>query len=378
MAKTRVWIQTFMVLAIVAGAVLVWALYLPAARPWLDRAGLLAPMERLGLVGAEPVAASAAQPTRGGGAVRVVAEPVTERVLRDRVVAIGTAQSIHAVTVATEVAGLIKELSAPSGSYVTAGDPIVQLDSAAAQIAVERAELTREDEERNYNRLKTLRASGAVPELQVQQAEVAFKAAELALREAQLQLDRHRIVAPISGWVGLLTVESGDLVSTGAQIATIEDRSDLLVSFRVPERLASRVKVGDSIEAAPLADPNWPLAGTVSAIDNRVNEDNRSLRLQATIPNEDDRLRPGMAISLAIDLTGDRYPSVDPLAIQWGAEGAYVWVLREGKARQVPVRLVQRNADDVLVAAEFAPGDLVVTEGVMSLRPGMAAEAVSG
>jgi hypothetical protein len=82
-----------------------------------------------------------------------------------------------------------------------------------------------------------------------------------------------------------------------------------------------------------------------------------------------------MAISLSIELTGDSYPAIDPLAIQWGANGAYVWVLRDGKAAQMPIRIVQRNAEDALVEAAFAAGDLVVTEGVMALRPGAPAVA---
>ena len=62
---------------------------------------------------------------------------------------------------------------------------------------------------------------------------------------------------------------------------------------------------------------------------------------------------------------GDSYPSVDPLAIQWGSDGAFVWVVREeGKARRTPVRIVQRNTENVLVAADFGAGDVVVTEGI--------------
>jgi multidrug efflux pump subunit AcrA (membrane-fusion protein) len=67
---------------------------------------------------------------------------------------------------------------------------------------------------------------------------------------------------------------------------------------------------------------------------------------------------------------GDTFPAVDPLAIQWSGEGAYVWTGEGGRATQVPVRIMQRNNDYVLVDAELAPGTLVVTEGVQLLRPG--------
>lgn len=371
--------QALLILAVVAGAFIAWAHYLPAARPYLDRIGVLETMEKLGLVNAAEVeAAPGPQQGRrgGGGPAKVIAVPVTERVMNDRTVAIGTAQSIHSVVLATEISGQIAEVVVDSGVFVEKGDLIAQLDSQAARIALDRAELGLTDQQRNYDRLTRLRGSGAVPELQLQEAEVAVKSAELAVREAEFQLGRHSITAPISGWVGILSGGPGDLVSTGTRITTVEDRSDLLVAFRVPERMASRIRPGDPVAATSLADPGRVLDGTISAIDNRVDEASRSLRVQATLPNEDDRLRPGMAISLTIDLVGESYPSIDPLAIQWGSNGAYVWILRDGKAAQLPIRIVQRNATDALVEAEFAPGDLVVTEGVMTLRPGQEAEVV--
>ncbi|MEZ5800625.1 MAG: hypothetical protein R3D29_09360 [Nitratireductor sp.] len=69
---------------------------------------------------------------------------------------------------------------------------------------------------------------------------------------------------------------------------------------------------------------------------------------------------------------GENHPSVDPLAIQWDSSGSYVWGVRDGKAIRIPAAIVQRNADKVLVNAELAPGDMVITEGVQNVRPGAA------
>ena len=77
-----------------------------------------------------------------------------------------------------------------------------------------------------------------------------------------------------------------------------------------------------------------------------------------------------MALQIDLTFTGESYPAVDPLAIQWSADGAFVWVVREEKAVRVPMRILQRNASDVLIDADFEPGDRVVIEGVQSLRPG--------
>jgi RND family efflux transporter MFP subunit len=204
----------------------------------------------------------------------------------------------------------------------------------------------------------------------VQQAELALQTARLEQRDAEFALSQHRILAPIDGWVGILAAEVGKQVDPGTELTRIEDRSSLLVEFRVPERIVSRIAAGDPVSAAPLADPALKLAGTIRALDNRVDETSRTLLVQAAIANGEDRLRPGMALRMTLTFTGESHPAVDPLSIQWGADGAFVWAVRDGKAQRLPVRILQRNSDAVLVEGGFQPGDLVVTEGVQALRPG--------
>jgi RND family efflux transporter MFP subunit len=118
-----------------------------------------------------------------------------------------------------------------------------------------------------------------------------------------------------------------------------------------------------------VSSPGEPIDGRIVALDNRVDETSRTMRVQAAIENADDRLRAGMAFQIDLVFTGAEYPAVDPLSIQWGADGAFVWVVRAGKAERLPIRILQRNAETVLVAADFQPGDMVVTEGVQALRP---------
>ena len=211
--------------------------------------------------------------------------------------------------------------------------------------------------------------SGAATGLQRQDAELALRTAELGLQAAERDLADHRLLAPVAGYVGLIEPQVGDLVSSSTMITRIEDRSSLIVDFRVPERVAALIAVGNAVQATAISIPGEAIAGKIIAVDNRVDETSRTLRVQATIPNAEDRLRAGMAFEIALSFTGADVPAVDPLSIQWGAEGAYVWVVRDAKALRLPIRILQRNADSVLVEAAFTAGDMVVTEGVQALRP---------
>lgn len=363
--------QLAVVALICTVAVPVAARLVPATRPWLDGAGLLTPLAALGLV---PAARDEA-PTRGPGGpggrgASVLAAEVETRPLREVVTAIGSARGVQAAELSFEVAGRLAALHVGPGDHVAEGAVIADLDAEAAQLAVDRALLVLDDRQKTVDRLDQLAGSGTSTALQRQEADLALRTARLELQAARRTLADHRLTAPIAGYVGLIEPQTGDLIPAGTVLTRIEDRTSLLVDFRVPERVATRIASGDPVRATAVSDPGLALDGRIVAVDNRLDETSRTLRVQARIDNADDRLRAGMAFRIDLAFTGDVHPAVDPLAIQWGADGAFVWVVRAGKAAQVPVRILQRNADAVLVDAAFQPGDLVATEGVQALRPG--------
>ncbi len=367
--------QLLVVLGLALVAVPVSARFFPASHAVLSSIGLLGPLSAMGLVPDSKAAGGQAQ--GGQRSTPVVAAPVQTQVLRDVITAIGSARGVQSVALAPEVSGRLLALRAVPGDMVQAGDLIAELDAEAATLAVQRAELVLADAQATLDRIGRLAGTGAATTLQRQDAELALRTAELALQSARRDLADHRLTAPIAGSVGLIEVQVGDLLTPSTEVTRIEDRSALIIDFRVPERVAALIRVGDPVGAQAVSSPNHTIAGRITAIDNRVEEASRTLRVQARIENAGDALRAGMAFRVTLEFTGAEYPAVDPLAIQWGSEGAFIWVVRDGKARQLPIRILQRNADAVLVETALAPGDLVVTEGVQALRPGAEASVTA-
>lgn len=366
-------VQLLVVALLGAVAVPVSARFVPGTHPWLDRIGLLGPLTTAGLVKVdEPQEGRPGQGARGAGEVPVMAVPVKTQSLQDVLSVIGSGQGAQAADLAFSVTGRIIEVPVAPGDRVEAGNVIAQLDAAGAQLSVDRARLVLEDAQRTVDRLGQLAQSGTATSLQRQEAELALRTAELELQIAERTLADHQLLAPIPGVVGLIQPQPGDLVTSATVITRIEDRSTLILDFRVPERLAPLIRLGDTVSASAVSLPDSTVEGRITAVDNRVDEASRTLRVKASIANPGDRLRAGMAFRIDLAFTGVSYPAVDPLSIQWGSDGAYVWVVREGKAARLPVGIMQRNADFVLVEGDFAPGDLVVTEGVNLLRPGSA------
>ena len=369
----KAWAQVAVSAAVIAVAVPLAARFVPATHPALAGLGLLAPMQAIGIVAeAAPGPEGGQGGPRGGfgGPVTVVAAPAGTQPLREDVTAIGSARGLQSVTISPVIGGRVLRVHAAAGDRVEPGALLVELESETARLAVERARLVLADAQATAERVDRLSGSGTTTAIQKQDAALSLRTAELELQVAERDLQDHRITAPVGGIVGLIEVEAGDQVAPDTAITTIEDRSSLIVDFRVPERIAPRVTTGLSVEVQPLADTGMTLSGTVTAIDNRVDEASRTLRLQARIDNAGDALRAGMSLRIALRFTGEDHPAVDPLAIQWGASGPFVWLVRDGKATRLPVTILQRHSDAVLVRADLLPGDLVVTEGVQSLRPG--------
>ncbi|MDW4499890.1 efflux RND transporter periplasmic adaptor subunit [Sulfitobacter sp. D35] len=361
-------LQSFLSLAVLAAALALWIAYVPAAMPLLDRLGVL---DVLGIdADGDATGDGARGGWGGGGPVPVVVAEVTNRTVADRVTAIGDGRALRAVTVRSEAVGRITELSLSAGGRVEAGDVIVRLDDEAETIAVERAQVVLENARDDAARVARLENTGAVTEVRAREAQLALRTAELELRQATYDLEQRRIVAPIAGWVGIVDVDVGERIAAQEEIVTITDRSRILIDFRVPERVIGQMSVGMPVDVTPLGLRDLTLEGEVSAIDTVVDRASRTMRVQGRVTNDADRLRVGMAFSVALTFPGDERISVDPLAVQWSSEGAFVWVIRAEKAARVPVQILQRDSNAVLIEADLQPGEPVVIEGVQSLRPG--------
>ncbi|SFQ57830.1 RND family efflux transporter, MFP subunit [Roseivivax halotolerans] len=365
--------QLLLSAAALAAALYLWIAYVPAAQPMLDRLGVL------DLLGVEMQEASASSGGGGrgfGGSTRVVSAKVEERMIEDRVTAIGDGRAIRSVTVRSEATGLITDLPITAGQPVEAGDLVAQLDDEAEQIALERAKLILEDARVDEARISQLRGSGAISEVASREAQLTLRTAELAEREAAFDLERRQVLAPISGVVGIVDVEVGERIGSQEPIVTITDRSVILIDFRIPERVVNRVDLGMTVDVSPLGLEDTVLEGEISAVDTVVDRTSRTLRVQARVENTDDRLRAGMAFSVALSFPGETLVSIDPLALQWSSEGAFVWAVRDGKAERVDATIRQRDSDAILVDADLEPGERIVIEGVQTLRPGAEVEMI--
>jgi RND family efflux transporter MFP subunit len=305
----------------------------------------------------------------GGGrnaATLVVTQAVVQGIVNDRLNAIGTGDAIRSVAVTPQATGTIREILIKSGDMVKQGQVLAKLDSEEQVIAQGQAQVALTSALEKSNLYHSIKSS--VSRMDVFDSEIAEQNARLQLQAAELNLTRRNIVAPIDGIVGIVPVNIGDNVTTSTPIVTLDDRTEILVDYWVPERFANTVSVGQGVEATSVARPGKVFSGVLEAVDNRIDPASRTLRLRGRIDNRSDELRAGMSFSVSMKFAGDRYPAVNPLSVQWDAQGSFVWRVTDNKSHKVRVTVVQRNPDYVLVNADLDDGDQIVTQGLQRVR----------
>ena len=312
---------------------------------------------------------------RGGGnqAILVATQPVTIGVVNDRLSAIGDGEAIEAVTVMPQASGTLAEILVSSGQKVTKGDVIARLDSEEQVILRDQAAVALRSAKEKAESYRNLQSFSR---LDVLDAQIAEEQAQLQLTTAELNLKRRDIVAPIDGVIGIVGVNVGDNVTNTTAIVSLDNRSQLLVDFWAPERFVAAVRPGMPVEARSVSRPGQVFNGVVEAVDSRVDQASRTIRIRAKIDNPDDVLRAGMSFAVSMRFPGDRYAAVNPLAVQWDGEGSFVWQIADNKSVKTRVTIIQRNSDQILVEASLKEGDVVAVEGLQRVREGGAIEIV--
>lgn len=367
------WKQLSLSFFFLAAGIAVVVAFVPSAAGLLQKAGVPETIVSA-ISGDEGAKDEKSGKAANGGARRgqniplVVTEPVVSGIVNDRLSAIGTGDAIRSVVVMPQAAGTIREILIKSGDRVKQGQVLARLDDDEQIIARGQAEVALKSAVEKSQLYRNIKST--VSRMDVFDAEIVEQGAKLALQSAELALKRRDIVAPIDGIVGIVPVVIGDNVTTATNIVMLDDRSEILVDYWVPERFANTVKVDQPVEATSVALPGRAFTGAVEAVDNRVDGASRTLRVRARIDNASDVLRAGMSFNVGMRFAGESYPSVDPLAVQWDGAGAHVWRVVDSKSSKVRISVVQRNPDAVLVRGDLHNGDLIVVEGLQRVTEG--------
>lgn len=300
--------------------------------------------------------------------VQVVVAPVQFQRQSSRVDAVGTAEASQSVVLYPAVADKVTAVHFKPGDWVKAGDILLELDARRQQVALERAKIMLTDAQRTVERLTESRRQGAIAQSQLDDAITLRDIARVEVSQARIELEDRRIVAPFDGVMGLTDIEVGDRINLQTAIASIDSRKELFVHFQAPEDALNMLRADSSLTLRPWNNPSQTIPAALSQIDSRIDPQSRTVRVRAIIDNSEDKHRPGMSFRVNLEIKGDRYAVVPESALLWGETGAYIWIAKNKQAKRVDVQIKQRLKGYILVAADLSPEDLLIIEGVQSLR----------
>jgi multidrug efflux system membrane fusion protein len=218
----------------------------------------------------------------------------------------------------------------------------------------------------------------------VRQYEGALKADQAQIDSARLQLTYSRIVAPISGRLGLRQVDVGNIVhaSDTNGIVVITQLRPITVVFTLPEdnigAVMQKVRVGETlaVEAYDRAGKTKLAAGMLLTVDNQIDPATGTIKLKAQFSNEESALFPNQFVNarMLLDVKHDAI-LIPSAAILRGTQGTFVYVVNEDKTVSLrPIKLGPAEGETAAVESGLAAGELVVIDGTDKLREGARVE----
>ena len=212
----------------------------------------------------------------------------------------------------------------------------------------------------------------------IESAKAAIGASRAAAENARVQLSYTKIISPIDGRTGNLTVKQGNVVTANnLELVTINEVEPIYVTFAVPESQLPAIKRFMAqgklpVRARPQDESGDEETGVLTFVDNAVDMTTGTIRLKGTFPNRDHQLWPGEFVRVTLRLTTQQNAVVVPNeAVQTGQNGSFVYVVKQDRTVESrPVTTGARVDQDLVIDSGLQAGETVVTEGQLRLAPG--------
>jgi len=338
----------------------------------------------------------AAKEKSGPPPVSVRVAPVVQQSVPRTIQAVGTAVAYESVAIRARIDSQVVDVKFRDGDAVKKGDLLFLLDDKAlraqaeqlaANIARDRAQL--ENAKRQYDRATTLATKGFATKAtrddalaNYESARATVGASVAALENIKVQLSYTRVTAPISGRTGTINVTVGNTVKANdaaTALVTINQLQPIRVQAALPQSdfdaVREAMRAGKVAVTASKQDDaavkNALAHGTLDYIDNAVDQATGTFITRAGFANADERLWPGMFVTLSLTLGSDVDALTIPeVAVQHGQTGDYAFVIADGKAAKRDIKVVRLQNGVAVVASGLSAGDTVAIDGMLGLKDG--------
>ena len=319
-----------------------------------------------------------ATPEAGGGkgrgdkaaVVQVNGIVVVPREFADNLSVTGTLEAEQEVKIISQTAGMVTKVFFREGANVKQGQVLLTIDDTELRATLAQMRTNQGLASETEKRAGLLIKSGAISQQEYDAARAGLKSMQAQTQLVNAQIAKTQVRAPFSGRIGLTTVTVGKYVAPTDEIASLVKLNPIKITFTIPEKYANRITINSDLKFK-VSGSEKEYQARVFAVEPAINQTTRTLQLKARTQNADGLLLPGAfaQIELPISTIKDAIlvPSESIVPVQSGQK---VFVVENGKAKEIKVEATTRTDKDILVTSGLKPGDTVITTGNMSLKQG--------
>lgn len=298
------------------------------------------------------------------------------------ITAVGSLEAVQGVVVTAEMTGKVSAIAFEPGTRVKAGDLLVQQDISAETAQLRAAESAAALAKINFERSKKMLSTKVVAESSYDNAEAQLKQALAQADNIRAAIAKKTIRAPFSGRLGIRLVNIGQIIKESEAIVSLQALEPIFVNFSVPQQQLPLIRPGLEVRITSDALPAGKVvAGKITALNPNVEAASRNIKVQATVANPDELLRPGMFANVAIvQPIQNPVLAIPATSVLYAPYSDSVFIVEDtkveegGKAgkvvRQQFVRLGEKRGDFVAVLSGVKADETVVSTGVFKLRNG--------
>ena len=244
--------------------------------------------------------------------------------------AVGSLRAVRGADLALDIAGLVTKVNLKSGDEVKEGEVLLQLRDSEDVAQLNQLQAASALASVTFDRAKQQLAVQAISKADYDTAAADLKAKQAAVQQQQVNVSKKQLRAPFSGRAGIITVNPGAYLNSGTTIVTVQQLDPIFVDFHLPQRNLADLKVGQKVTLKLDAFKGKTFEGTLTAISPKVDNDTRNVQIEASVPNPDRTLTPGMFADVNVNVgTEERHLTLPQTAVVYNPYGETVYLVKK-------------------------------------------------
>ena len=275
------------------------------------------------------------------------------------------------VTITPEIAGHVKIIGFADGEEVAAKTLLLQLDDQLEQTKLKSAKAQLSFASANYERAMILSKRNIISKKELQESLAILNEKEALVDEAQVLINKMNLLAPFAGRVSQRKVNLGEYVTAGQEVVTLANYNQIRIEYSLPERYKPFLKIGQEILITTPTFPSEKFIAHLAYISPTIDVNTRNIFLYATFPIMNNKLMPGMFVSVQQFLENTKGLFIPDRSLLTNLDGNMVYKIINHKAIETPVKVGRKIGSQIQIVSGLKSGDLIMTDGQFKVKDGM-------